>query len=150
MIEKVTIKIKEKEYSFLKPAAIDIVEIERKSFANGKFNSFIYEDCLLSIVSKDINKESLVKFNGSDIELSSGVILTPQQISFKQYEKMTENVQSDNMSQSIGNYLKICGNEKIDIRSLTKEDIYKIYDAYVTLYDRSELDDVLEKLNSFC
>lgn len=150
MIEKVTIKIKEKEYSFLKPAAIDIVEIERKSFVDGKFNSFIYEDCLLAIVSKDINKESLVKFNGDSIELSSGVVLNPQQISFKQYEKMTENIQSDNMSQSIGNYLKICGNEKIDIRSLTKEDIYKIYEAYVTLYDRSELDDVLEKLNSFC
>lgn len=150
MIEKVTIKIKEKEYSFLKPAAIDIVEIERKSFVDGKFNYFIYEDCLLGMVSKEINKDTLVKFNGDSIELSSGVVLSPQQISFKQYEKMTENVQSENMSQSIGNYLKICGNEKIDIRSLTKEDIYKIYEAYVTLYDRSELDNILEELNSFC
>lgn len=150
MIEKATINIKGKEYAFLKPAPIDIVEIERKSFIDGKFNNSIYEDALLSIVSKEIKKDDLVAFNGQEIELSSGEKLIPQQIPFHQYEKMVENVQSDTVTKSIGNYLTICGNTKLDIRALTKDDVYNLYTAYIELYDRKELDEVLDKLNSFC
>lgn len=150
MIEKATIVIKGKEYAFLKPAPIDIVEIERKSFIDGKFNTMAYEDALLAIVSKDIKKDDLVTFNGKEIELSSGVKLIPQQMPFSQYEKMLDGAQNDTVTKSINNYLAICGNTKLDVRSLTKDDVYNLYEAYMSLYDRQELDEVLEKLNSFC
>lgn len=149
-MEKVVITIQGKEYGFLKPAPIDIVEIERKAYQNGNFNAVAYEDALLRIVSKTLDKKDLVKFNPREIKLSSGAVLAPQEIPFDQYEKMILTFQEDTIATCITNYLNICGSPKIDIRSLTKEEVYDIYSAYVELYNRDELDEVLGKLSSFC
>lgn len=149
-MEKVVITIQGKEYGFLKPAPIDIVEIERKSYQDGNFNPIAYEDALLGIVSKSIQKKDLVKFNPREISLSSGVVLKPQEIPFEQYEKMIMNFSKDTVATCVTNYLTICGSPKIDIRALTKDEIYDIYNAYSELYDRGELDGILEKLSNFC
>lgn len=149
-LTKVTITVAGKEYAFLKPYPIYMVELERQSFKDGKYSAISYENALLKMVSKDIKKDDLVKFVGKPLTLSSGVVLTPAQIPFEQYEKMIVTVHDDNIITTVQNFLSICGNSVVDLNKLTKEDVYEILDAYTGLYDRTELDDVLTKLTSFC
>lgn len=149
-LEKMSITICGKEYTFLRPMAIQMVEMERKSMIDGEFNMSAYEKQLLEMVSKSIKKEDLVKFVGSDITLSSGVVLSPKQISLEQYETLVDGLATRPVVNTVEDFMSMCGQSKYDISSLTKDDVYAILDACATLYDRTELDIVIEKLNSFC
>ena len=149
-LEKVNITICGKEYSFLKPMAINMVEIERKSIVNGEFNVSAYEDQLLAMVSKFIKKEDLVKYNGAEVKLSSGETLSAKKISVKQYEDLVGGLATRPIAKTVEDFMSMCGQPKYDVSKLTKDDVYNILDACSNIYDRTELDNVIEKLSSFC
>lgn len=149
-IEGLKIKVKDKEYNILKPYPITIANIEKKSYINGVFDIGRYEDELLRLISRDLKKQDLVSFTPKSVELDNGVVLTPCEISYEQYEKMLKTFSSDDMTKIVNNFFTICGNSAIKPEELTKDDIYNIANAYVELYDKSELDNVLDQLTKFC
>lgn len=148
-IEKKVIKIGDKEYAFLKPYPITLVNVEKQSLVNGEISIDRYEDGLLRLVSKDIKKENLVKFVGAKVVLENGKELTPNQIPYSQYVKLLNNFEKDDAEKIVKNFLMICNSSEIKPEELTTDDIYAIFDSYSSLYDRTELDRVLSEIASF-
>lgn len=148
-IEKKVIKIGDKEYAFLKPYPITLVNVEKQSLVNGEISIDRYEDGLLRLVSKDIKKENLVKFVGAKVILENGKELTPNQIPYSQYVKLLNNFEKDDAEKIVKNFLMICNSSEIKPEELTTDDIYAIFDSYSSLYDRTELDRVLSEIASF-
>ena len=148
-IEKKVIKIGDKEYAFLKPYPITLVNVEKQSLVNGEISIDRYEDGLLRLVSKDIKKENLVKFVGVKVVLENGKELTPNQIPYSQYVKLLNNFEKDDAEKIVKNFLMICNSSEIKPEELTTDDIYAIFDSYSSLYDRTELDRVLSEIASF-
>ena len=148
-IEKKVIKIGDKEYAFLKPYPITLVNVEKQSLVNGEISIDRYEDGLLRLVSKDIKKENLVKFVGVKVVLENGKELTPNQIPYSQYVKLLNNFEKDDAEKIVKNFLMICNSSEIKPEELTTDDIYVIFDSYSSLYDRTELDRVLSEIASF-
>lgn len=148
-IEKKVIKIGDKEYAFLKPYPITLVNVEKKSYINGKFSRDRYEDELLRLVSKDLKKENLVKFIGNKVVLENGTELIPIQIPYSQFSKMLSTFEDDDAVTIVKNFLSICNASEIKPEELTTDDIYKIFESYGELYDKTELDRVIDELNSF-
>lgn len=148
-MEKIVINIKGVDYEFLKPFPITMVNIEKKCAQSKNFVA-TYEDEILKLINKKLRKEDLVTFSGKDITLSNGIVLSPMTISYRDYEKMVAKFEEEDAVKIVKNYLEICGQDKLDINSLTKEDIYAIMDAYTSLYDRTVLNDVLERMSTFC
>lgn len=148
-IQKLVINVKGKDYTILKPYPITIANIEKKAYVGGSFDIGRYEDGLLRLVSKDLKKEDLVKFTPTVVELDNGVVLTPCDISYKQYESMIKTFANDDMTTIVKNYFAICGNTVTKPEELTSDDIDNILDAYISLYDKTELNEVLDQLQSF-
>lgn len=148
-IEKKVIKIGDKEYAFLKPYPITLVNVEKQSLVNGEISIDRYEDGLLRLVSKDIKKENLVKFVGAKVVLGNGKELIPNQIPYSQYVKLLNNFEKDDAEKIVKNFLMICNSSEIKPEELTTDDIYAIFDSYSSLYDRTELDRVLSEIASF-
>ena len=148
-MEKIIININGVDYEFLKPFPITMVNIEKKCAQSKNFVA-TYEDEILKLINKKLRKEDLVTFSGKDVTLSSGIVLSPMTISYRDYEKMVAKFEEEDAVKIVKNYLEICGQDKLDINSLTKEDIYAIMDAYTSLYDRTVLNDVLERMSTFC
>lgn len=150
MLEQLSIVIKGKEYKFLKPMAINMVELERQAYKNGVFDKCAYEQGLLRMVSKELNRDDFFEFVGNESELSDGTKLKPRQISIKQYEELVGGISERPIEKTINMYFEICGIDKYDISTLTREDIYKILQECNNIYASSELDEVVDKLANFC
>lgn len=148
-VEKKTITANGKEYSFLKPFPITIVNIEKQSYVNGEFSNDKYEDALLRMVSRDLKKEDLVKFVGTEVVLENGIKLQPLQITYKQYMNMISTFNKDDATKIVTNFLSICDVKDIKPEDLSMNDIYAIFDAYATLYDKTELNRVIEEIATF-
>lgn len=143
------ITVNGKEYKFLKPFPIDVVNVEKQSYVNGEFSKEKYQDGILRLVSKSLKKEDLVKFNGKPVTLENGVKLEPLEIPYKQYSKMLDSFQKDDATKVVKNFLSICNMSELKVEDLTMADIYNIFDAYASLYDSSELERVIAEVADF-
>lgn len=148
-IEQKIIKINDKDYKFLKPYPITIVNIEKRCYNNGVFDPDRYETELLALVSKSLKRDDMVVYTGKKVKLDSGMELEPIQIPYKQYAKMMASYQTDDATKLVQNFLTICNANEIKPEDLSMDDIYNIMEAYVSLYDRTELDRVISEITTF-
>ena len=151
MLEKLTIVINEKEYNFLKPYACDLIDIEDQSFEKGVFKAYKFNKLILGLVSQKINIGDLVEFTNPEITLSSGDVLTVEDMGYDKYQEVLQNISKKTRVGFCKEFLKASGIEgKVDLKSFSYDDINVCADAFVGIYDDSKLLEVVDSVSGFC
>lgn len=153
MIEQANIKIGGEEYSFLKPLAKDLIMVEDNSIGEDfKMDEFKYLTGLLNLVSPKIDINDLVKKNINPVKLSSGEEITPNDITYKQYNGIVKTIPNIRSRNEVAKaFLALCGVEgDISLDNFTYNDINDLAIAFKDVFDTSELDEVMAKIVNFC
>jgi len=151
MIEKAKVMIKGEEYIFIKPYACDLIEIEDECMSRDGFDEFLFNKLVLRLVSAKIDINELVEFNEREVELSSGDKILTKDVGYEKYKKGYKSLEKRGRVSYCKELLKINGvNGAIDLKSFTYEDITKLAEAYVDMYNDSELTEVIETVSGFC
>ncbi|MGL5713872.1 MAG: hypothetical protein ACRCX2_12690 [Paraclostridium sp.] len=151
-IEKSTIIIKNKEYAFLKPTAVDLIEIEDKCICiDGTIDTALYDELMLGLVSKDIKKSDLIEYIPQTVELSDGNELSIPEVPYDKWLASMESMESFSRIRLAKNALIATGaSGEITFTGFQYADIDKLAMAYFGMYDASELRRVVDELNTFC
>lgn len=151
-IEKATITIRDKEYSFLKPTAVDIIEIEDKNMdSSGSLNIVAYNKDLLSLVSRDLKADDFVKFNKQEIEMSNGETIILPEIGYERWAKEVVEIGAFSRAKLAKRALAATGlTGDISLAEFKYNDIDGLALAFFTMYDSEELQDVVKQINTFC
>ncbi len=151
MIEKSTIQILGKEYTFLKPYACDLIDIEDSCISKDGFNEIEYMKKILKLVDNTIELEDLVKFNGCEVKLSTGETIKVDDIGYFNYKERSSKIKKKTRTNFCKELLKINGVEgNIMLNCFTYDDVNDLANAYFELYDDSELLEVVGKITDFC
>lgn len=153
MIEQANIKIGGEEYLFLKPLAKDLIMVEDNSIGEDfKMDEFKYLTGLLNLVSPKIDINDLVKKNINPVKLSSGEEITPNDITYKQYNDIVKTIPNIRSRNEVAKaFLALCGVEgDISLDNFTYNDINDLAIAFKDVFDTSELDEVMAKIVNFC
>lgn len=152
-IEKATINIKGKDYNFLKPTAVDLIEIEDKCFkGDGTLDRSLYQESILGLVSKKISVEDLVEFSkDNEVELSSGDKLSIPEIGYSKWIKTIEAIGEFSRVKLAKTAIASTGvSGEINLSGFKYEDIDQLAMAYFTLYDTAELTKAVDEIATFC
>jgi hypothetical protein len=151
-IEKCTIEIKGKKVNFLKPTAIDIIEVEDKCFgANGTINPVQYKEEMLKLISNTLKSSDLVEFVPQAVKLSSGDELSIPEIGYDVWVKTISEIEGFSRVKLAKQALLASGLSGVnDLSGFKYEDIDSLAMAFFSLYDNSELDRVVDELITFC
>ncbi|MGL5712746.1 MAG: hypothetical protein ACRCX2_06985 [Paraclostridium sp.] len=151
MLEKATINIQGKEYNFIKPYACDFIDIEDHSYEEEGFNEVKFKTLLLRLVSQKIKIDDLVKIRVEDITLSSGDVIRLNPIGYESYKKIVNEIKKFSRTSMAKEALKCAGVAgNITLNGFKYEDISALADAFYTMYDDSELDEVVDEIATFC
>lgn len=150
-IEKAKIEIRGKEYTFLKPTAVEIIELQDSCFADGVVDTMKYARGLLAMISKDLRVEDFVKFQPKEIELHDGSKFTFPEIP---YDKWSEQIASQGKFSRVAMAklaLASSGVEgNITLQGMNYNDIHNLAMGYFELYDDSDLKEITDKIENFC
>lgn len=151
-IEKCTINIKGKEYNFLKPTAVDLIEIEDKCLRpDGTIDGVLYNELMLGLVSRTLNIEDLVTFVPQDVELSDGNILSIPQIPYKQWAEILAGIGSFSRIKLAKAAVASTGvSGEITLEGFKYDDINSLAMVFFGLYETDELRGVVEEISTFC
>jgi hypothetical protein len=151
-IQSATIEIKGKEYTFLKPTAASLIDIEDMCYAGGKFSNQTYIDKMLGIVSPDLKAEDFVVSNFEPYKLSSGEVITPKEVSRDDVAQKIDELSANGGKRTdfAKEFLKLCGATDPDLSGLTYDDINGLANNYLTLFDETELSEVVDRIYTFC
>ena len=150
--DKLEITINGKDYACLRPFPITLMQIEADCTNNdGTIDWDKWTEAMLRLISKDLKVSDLVKYVETTVTLENGTVLKPEEITYKQYTK--DYAQLKNGFKDIygimNGYLKYCGVKNYDLNTLTYKDLWAIMDAYRDMFDESELNKVLDAINTF-
>lgn len=151
-IEKATIVIKEKEYAFLKPTAVELIEIEDDCFKeDGTMDVNKYNQKMLGLVSKSLKVEDLVEYRKQDIEMSDGTTLTIPEIGYYNWTNEISKIEKFSRVKLAKCALRATGvSGEIDLSTFKYEDIDKLSMAFFNLYNNEELKRVVDEVATFC
>ena len=151
-LEKCTVIIKGKECNFLKPTAVDIIEVEDKCFRpDGTLDQRKYNELMVGLVSSKISVLDLVEFKKNDVELSSGDTLSLPEIGYDKWLSSLEEIEGFSRIKLAKNAVAITGvSGEITLSGFKYEDIDALAMAYFTMYDTSELSRVVDEVATFC
>lgn len=151
-LDTLEIKINGKDYKFLKPFPITLMQIEADCVSDdGRLDYDKWNRSMLRLVSKELKVEDLVKYNETKVVLENGNELIPTNVSYVQYindyRKLKKGIKD--IVGTVDTYLKYCGLTNYDLNTLSYKDIWAIMDAYSTMFDESELNRVLDAIDTF-
>lgn len=151
-IESQTIKIKGTEYTFLKPNAVDMIEIEDRCIgADGAIDEIGYAKRLLELVDRSLKIDDFIKFNGEPVELSSGDKIVIPDTGFDVWNDEVRSIETFSRVKLATIALRLSGVKgEISLHEFKYEDIDSLAMRAYTLYDSSELTKLIEKITSFC
>lgn len=151
-IEKSTIKIKGKDYNFLKPTAVDLIEIEDKCLRpDGTVDGVLYNELMLGLVSRTLKIDDLVEFVPQDVELSDGNVLSLPQIPYKQWVEILTEIGGFSRVKLAKAAIASTGvSGDITLEGFKYEDIDSLAMAFFSLYETEELREVVEEISTFC
>ena len=150
MLNTLELTIKGKEYKILKPKPVFMIELQDKyAKPDGSFDSAGYIKSVLELVDRELTVEDLVTFRPEALELDSGAVLKPYELG---YDKWTTAISTlgatQNRVKACKMFLECCGSD-IDIDDLSFDDINACSGHFYTLYDESELNEVVLALTDF-
>lgn len=151
-LEKLEIRVNGQDYTCLKPYPITLMQIEANCTRNdGTLDYDKWTDEILKLISKDIKKEDLVKYNQANVKLENGTELIPSEIPYKQYVQDFNKLKNGlkDIRGIMNTYLKYCGIDKYDLDTLSYDDLWAIMDAYNKMFDETELNKVIESISTF-
>ena len=150
-IEKETITIKGKDYTFLKPTAVEIIELQDSCFSEGKIDVIKYARGLLGMISKELKVEDFVKFNPKEVELHDGSKFTFPEIP---YEKWAEEIaKQGKFSRAAMAKIALASSGvegNITLQGMNYNDIHNLAMGYFELYDDSDLKEITNTIENFC
>jgi hypothetical protein len=151
-IEALKITIREKEYTFLKPSAATLIDLEDSCYEEGKFSGELYMNKMLRLVSPELKAKDFVFENFAPYMLESGETITPKVVSREVItDKIAELTASGGKRTAFSaEFLRLCGAVDPDISQLTYEDINGTANAFTNLFDESELNEVVDRIYTFC
>lgn len=151
-IEKCTIKIKGKDYNFLKPTAVELIEIEDKSInPNGTINVKLFNDSVLKLVSAKLSADDLVEFKPQEVELSSGDKLSLPEVGYDKWTSVMEEMGTFSRIKLAKTAVASTGvSGEITLAGFTYQDIDALAMAYFGMYDVSEMTRVVDEVTTFC
>ena len=144
--------IKDKEYNFLKPTAVELIEIEDQCFkADGTLDQIKYNELILGLVSKKISAKDLVTFNKNEVELSSGDKLSIPEIGYDKWLCSLEAIGGFSRIKLAKNAVSATGvSGEVNLSGFKYEDIDALAMAFFTLYDVTELNKAVDDITTFC
>ncbi|MGL5595138.1 MAG: hypothetical protein ACRDDH_14500 [Cetobacterium sp.] len=150
-IEKATVTIKGKEYSFLKPTFVELMRIEDKAITQENVGGDFYNNEMLKLVSRDLKADDLVEFKGEPIILSSGEKLSIPKIGYGEWQKAIGTLKEFSRPDLATMALRATGVQgQITFSGFTYSDVDALAMAFFTLYDATELREVVDKISTFC
>ncbi|MGL5050485.1 MAG: hypothetical protein ACRC6E_07625 [Fusobacteriaceae bacterium] len=151
-IEKATIKIKGKNYTFLKPRAVDMIELEDKAIGtNGEMDFEIYSSEMIKLVAPGLTVDGLVDFVPQEIVLSSGDKIVLPEIGFTKWKAEMTKIGKFSRASLAKNALAISGvSGTISLDDFKYADIDALATGFFKLYDSTELNAVIEEISNSC
>ena len=150
-IESAKIKLNGKEYTFLKPTAVEIIELQDSCLTTDGTNLLSYANGLLKWVSNDLSIQDFVKYNKKEVKLTNGEVLILPEIKYEDWFNSISKYPTFSRVNYAKEALKSLGVEgKIDLSNYSYDDISGLGLAYVELYDDSELKKVIEQIENCC
>lgn len=151
-LEKATIKVKGKEVDFLKPTVIELIEIEDDCMdLNGNIDVLKYNERMISLLGCSYKVEDFVKVKRKDIELSTGEKFTIPEMSYEEWFKKMKSFDKLSRIQFAKTAIALTGvSGNITLEGFTYDDITNIGLSFATMYDDSELNEVVEQINKTC
>lgn len=151
-LEKLEIRVNGKDYVCLKPYPITLMQIEANcSKDDGALNYDKWADEMLKLISKDLNKNDLVKYKPTKVVLENGTTIEASEITYKQYTDGYDKLKNGmkDLSGVMNTYLSYCGIVNYNLGTLTRQDILNIIDAYASMFDETELTKAIEAVSTF-
>lgn len=151
-MEKSTIIINEKEYNFLKPTAVDIIEIEDKCFRpDGSLDQNKYNELMLGLVSKKLKIDDLVTFNRQVVTTTTGEEIELPRVAYTDWIKSLEAIGEFSRVKLAKTALACTGvTGEITFGGFKYADIDALAMAYFSMYDTTELKRVVDEIATFC
>lgn len=150
-IESANIELKGKTYTFLKPTAVEVIELQDNCLTTNGTDILKYATGLLKWVSKDLSIQDFVTYNKKTIELSNGETLILPEIKYEDWFNSISKYPNFSRVSYAKEALKSLGVEgNIDLSCYSYDDISNLGIAYIELYDDSELKGVIEQLENSC
>ena len=151
-LEKGTIVIKGKKYAFLKPTAVDLIEIEDSCIGkDGSIDTSNYNQKMLGLVSKDLKVDDLIEYIPQTVSLSDGTQLCVPKIDYNKWLNIgmaTEGFSRVKMAKHVVASTGVSG--EISLDNFSYEDIDSLAKAFYNMYDSSELNRVVDEISTFC
>lgn len=151
-IEKATIEIKGKKVNFLKPRAVDLIEVEDKCIGlDGSLDFNKYATEMLKLVSPTLKIEDFIKSEPSEVVLSSGDTILIPEIGYDNWQNAIKEIGEFSRVKMAKGALRASGvSGEITLDGFKYEDIDGLAMAFFKLYDSSELTEVVEKISDVC
>ncbi|MGL5051263.1 MAG: hypothetical protein ACRC6E_11670 [Fusobacteriaceae bacterium] len=151
-IEKATIKIKGKTYNYLKPRAVDMIDLEDRSLGeNGQFDMEIYSAEMIKLVSPTLTVEGLVDFKPQEVTLANGEIIIVPEMGYSNWKQEMTSSKKFSRVELAKKTLRASGVEgNISLDGFKYEDIDNLATAFYSLYDSTELNAVIEEISTTC
>lgn len=151
-LEKAIVKIKGQDVTFLKPTVVELINIEDECFdANGNIDKIKYDKAILGLVNASYRVEDFVKRVDEKIELSTKETFSLPEISYEEWMVRLKALPKINRVALTKLALGLSGvSGEITLEGFTYEDITNIGYAFLTMYDDSELNEVVDAIASTC
>lgn len=151
-LETCKINIEGKDYTYLKPTAVELIEIEDKCLtADGGINEVLYAESILRLVSAKLSINDLVKFNNEEIELTSGDKFSIPEIPFKDWDASIKEIGRFSRVEMAKLAIKSTGvSGEIKLDGFKYQDIDAMAHLYFSLYDTSVLKSVIDEVTEKC
>ncbi|MGL5716968.1 MAG: hypothetical protein ACRCX2_28390 [Paraclostridium sp.] len=151
-IERAEIVINGEKKVFLKPNAIELIEIEDKCITStGGMSNAIYNKLMLGLVDAKLKVEDLVKFKSEPIEMSSGEFVSIPEIGYDKWASALEEMDSFSRVELARHALRATGvTGDITFSGFKYGDIDSLAIGFFSLYDASELKRVVDEIATFC
>lgn len=151
-IEKATIEIKGKKVNFLKPRAVDLIEVEDKCIGlDGSLDFNKYATEMLKLVSPTLKIEDFVKSEAGEVVLTTGDTVSVPEIGYDNWQNVIKEMGGFSRVKMAKEALKASGvSGEITLDGFKYEDIDSLAMAFFKLYDSSELTEVIEEISNVC
>ena len=150
-IESAKIKLNGKEYTFLKPTAVEVIELQDSCLTTDGTDVLKYANGLLKWISKDLSIQEFVQYNKKEVELTNGETLILPEMKYEEWFSSISKYTSFSRVNYAKEALKSLGVEgNIDLSNYSYDDISGLGLAYIELYDDSELKKVIEQIEDCC
>ena len=145
------IKLGGKDYKFIKPKAVELIDIEDSCFTESGVDNIKYYSSVLGLVSKELKIDDFVKYNKQVVNLSSGEEFAIPEIGYEAWSK--SGAEMDKLSRTKLAQLALKAgvpDGEVTLDNFKYDDINGLAEGYMSLYDDSELQDAVSRIISFC